>query len=155
MTDLPGDVGLPAAPGLREVLHDGARLRGMYTRVWNGKHGGWWDERMDARAGVGARDEERYIQDAHRDRDTQPHLYGTHTHIHNTHRETETETLFLLSKPTLFWRTPSGIMSRISATTAARSSRSKCDSARCFVTCCWGVWCGERGSGVRRMSVYS
>lgn len=41
-------------------------------------------------------------------------------------------------RPTLFWRTPSGIMSRMSATTAARSSRSKCDSARCFVTCWWG-----------------
>ena len=34
----------------------------------------------------------------------------------------------------LFCFTPSGIMSRMSCMTAARSSRSKCDSIRCFVT---------------------
>lgn len=34
----------------------------------------------------------------------------------------------------LFCLMPSGIMSRMSCITAALSSRSKCDSTRCFVT---------------------
>ena len=46
----------------------------------------------------------------------------------------------------LFCFTPSGIMSRMSCITAARSSRSKCDSMRCLVTV-FAIPCKQRVGG--------